>query len=660
MLVHVLGLSGWLLLAPKEGLALPEQGAVTAGSATVEISTPQRMDINQASDRAIIDWSAFNIAQGEQVYFNLPSNSSMTFNRVIGDDLSRIYGNLTSNGILVLANPHGIIFDRGSIVDVGSLVATSHNVANHDFMHGNLWFTSNAAGASASVVNLGTIRVADGGAVVLAAPVVENQGVIHARLGKVALASGDAFTVDFHGDRLLNFALPVRDGANTRAEVHNSGSIYADGGRVMMTASTAEQVIHGVVDNGGIIEARAVDFRNGEIVLHAGTGVAENSGTLDVSGKNIGDVGGKIEVTGRQVRLGQGAKLDASGESGGGTILIGGDYQGKNLAVQNASQTLVEPNVMMNASANLVGNGGKVIVWADEFTSFQGNILAKGGDAGGNGGLVETSGKKTLSVMGGKVDASAKFGVAGEWLLDPDNIEIVNANSGGTWTGDSFTGTPGSGGATVDVASINAALNAGSSVIVSTGDGDITLTSAISKTSGAAATLTMNATGDIYLNNSTTSTVGALDVTLNANLGAGSVTLNRTGTVIDANGGNVLLNGSTTLQQDSVITAGTVTFGGAVDGAHNLTVNTSGLTRFSGIVGGATALTGLTTNAGGTTQLDANVSTSNGAIAFGDPVILGGDVVLSAGSGAVTFGGAVDGAHNLTVNTSGLTRFSGI
>ena len=76
-------------------------------------------------------------------------------------------------------------------------------------------------------------------------------------------------------------------------------------------------------------------------------------------------------------------------------------------------------------------------------------------------------------------------------------------------------------------------------------------------------------------------------------------------------------------------------------------------------VGGTTALTSLTTDAAGSTRLGGNVNTT-GAQTYNDAVALGGDATLaSTGSGAIGFGSTVNGAHKLTVNTSGLTTFGG-
>ena len=123
-------------------------------------------------------------------------------------------------------------------------------------------------------------------------------------------------------------------------------------------------------------------------------------------GRSAGETGGTIAITGDKVGLVDRAVVDASGHAGGGSVLVGGDYQGKNAAVRNASRTYVGPDATIRVDAIVNGDGGKAIVWADDATQFYGAISARGGPAGGNGGFVETSGKAVLESTG-IVDASA-------------------------------------------------------------------------------------------------------------------------------------------------------------------------------------------------------------------------------------------------------------
>jgi hypothetical protein len=79
---------------------------------------------------------------------------------------------------------------------------------------------------------------------------------------------------------------------------------------------------------------------------------------------------------------------------------------------------------VINADALHNGDGGRVIVWADDTTGFYGNLSNRGGANSGNGGFTEISGKENL-VFDGKVNSSAPFGTNGTILFDPANIRVV-------------------------------------------------------------------------------------------------------------------------------------------------------------------------------------------------------------------------------------------
>src|SRR6185295_13974479 len=122
----------------------------------------------------------------------------------------------------------------------------------------------------ARVVNDGTITVRDGGLVALLGPSAANNGVINARLGKVTIGGAETFTVDLNGDGLVNFAIgrPVsqmpRDAdGRALALASNTGTINADGGVVTLAAAAAREVVNGVVNVGGQINARSVTNEGG-------------------------------------------------------------------------------------------------------------------------------------------------------------------------------------------------------------------------------------------------------------------------------------------------------------------------------------------------------------------------------------------------------------
>jgi filamentous hemagglutinin family protein len=424
--------SGSALILFSIGLAqaAPEAGSVAAGSATIMRSAPQRTDIVQQSHRAVIDWRSFSVNANEHVNFRQPSADSSTLNRVTGPDISQIHGRVTANGQLFLVNPHGIVFGKDAKIDVAGLVASTANIANADFMAGNYRF-SDALDRSARIVNRGEINVAEGGFAALVAPGVENSGVIRARLGRIALASGNAFTLDLYGDQLISLVadsaiieqLTDAQGRPLTSLLVQSGEISADGGKVLLTASAAKGVIDNVINMNGVVRARSAEMRNGEIVLHGGdAGAVQVSGVLDAGGRGSGEVGGSVSVLGDKVSLVPGARVDVSGDVGGGTVLVGGDFKGQGPAM-NASQTIIARGAAIEADALSRGNGGKVIVWAEGLTNYQGVISAQGGAVSGNGGFVEVSGKERLS-FDGEVALSAAAGMPGSLLLDPPNLVV--------------------------------------------------------------------------------------------------------------------------------------------------------------------------------------------------------------------------------------------
>ncbi|WP_246024560.1 filamentous hemagglutinin N-terminal domain-containing protein [Azospirillum ramasamyi] len=504
--------------------ANPEGGVVTDGSAVIQSTGPGRLDVIQSTPKAVIDWKRFGIAEGEHTNFQQPDANSITLNRVTGPDPSAIMGRLTANGQVWLVNPNGILFGPNASVDVGGLVATTHDIRNEDFMAGRHSFEGRA-GSTATVENEGSITVAQAGLAALVAPGVANRGTIQARMGEVTLASGRRFVVDLFGDQKINIAVDAKtdarpvgaDGKPVDALVSNSGRIFADGGRVQMTASAAKGLVDRVVNMSGTVQARRVEQQGGDIVLLGDGGEVEVSGTLDASGRNAGQTGGSVSVSGDRTALTGKARIDASGAAGGGEVLVGGDVQGGKASaatlagygirparkpVPPSAETVVAQAATIAADATESGKGGKVVVWADGGTRFDGAISARGGAAGGNGGFVETSGKLSLQVRG-RVDAGASAGKGGSWLLDPTDIRV--SSSGGT----------------ISAATIEASLNTGTAVTLQTdsaisGNGDITVDEAIVKSYGGDTSLTLNAYRNIIVNEGIRSDSGALTLVLNA------------------------------------------------------------------------------------------------------------------------------------------------
>src|SRR5262249_35437670 len=208
-------------------------------------------------------------APSETVNFNQPGSISATLNRVIGNEQSVISGALNANGQVFIVNSAGVLFTRGAQVNVGGLVASTLDISNQNFMAGNYSFSGSSA---ASVTNQGRIRASDGGYVSLLGKTVTNDGVIVAKLGTVAMASGEKITLNFAGNSPVDVTI---DKGTLNALVQNKRAIIADGGRVILTAKAADQVLSAQVNNSGIIQARTMASlkggSGGTRVVHKGS-----------------------------------------------------------------------------------------------------------------------------------------------------------------------------------------------------------------------------------------------------------------------------------------------------------------------------------------------------------------------------------------------------
>src|SRR4051812_33171559 len=347
-----------IVAASSAGLANPKGGLVNAGVATIQNTSPTQLDIVQKTDRAVIDWKSFDIAVGERTNFQQPSAASMTLNRVHAADPSTIAGQLNANGSLVLINPNGVVFSRGSQVNVNSLIATPTDISDTNFMAGGkMRFDKPSSNPNARVVNDGTITVAQKGLAALVAPGVANSGVIQANLGHVILAGADTFTVDFYGDGLINFDIGSKVGAVPRdangmpltSLVSNTGTINAPGGTVLLTADAAAGILANVIDASGRINAPTVAEARGSGAVDAGPGnAARLAGTIDVSASAATQSGGTATLTGGAVTLAGAARIDARGPAGGGTVKIGGGAHGTDAGVRNARNTSVNEGAVID------------------------------------------------------------------------------------------------------------------------------------------------------------------------------------------------------------------------------------------------------------------------------------------------------------------------
>ncbi|MBD3264892.1 MAG: filamentous hemagglutinin N-terminal domain-containing protein, partial [Candidatus Omnitrophica bacterium] len=300
--------SNWVVLfvmvcfvfSPQYGFALPQGQNVVRGEADFDVDG-NTMNVNVSTDKLIAEYDSFSIANPETVNFYQPSASSVALNRVVGGNPSSILGTLTATGKIFLVNPNGVLFGANSVVDTAGFVASTLNISNDDFWKGNYTFS----GLGGSVVNQGLIT-APGGYVALLGSSIKNTGVIKAELGSVALASGEAMTVNLDPQGMVSVVVDEATTQNldsAESAVENSGTISADGGRVILTAQALDGIFDRAVNNTGLLEANSLVSSKGEVLL-IGTGendLVSNTGTIDVSAAEAGADGGFVEISAPRV-----------------------------------------------------------------------------------------------------------------------------------------------------------------------------------------------------------------------------------------------------------------------------------------------------------------------------------------------------------------------
>ncbi|HHF5059222.1 TPA: filamentous hemagglutinin N-terminal domain-containing protein, partial [Haemophilus influenzae] len=385
---------------PQSVLASGLQGMdVVHGTATMQVDGNKTIIRNSVD--AIINWKQFNIDQNEMVQFLQENNNSAVFNRVTSNQISQLKGILDSNGQVFLINPNGVAIGKNAIINTNGFTASTLDISNENIKARNFTFEQTKDKALAEIVNHGLITVGKDGSVNLIGGKVKNEGVISVNGGSISLLAGQKITISDIINPTITYSIAAPEN-----EAINLGDIFAKGGNINVRAAN--------IRNQGKLSADSVSKdKSGNIILSAKEGEAEIGGVI--SAQNQQAKGGKLMITGDKVTLKTGAVIDLSGKEGGETYL-GGDErgEGKN-GIQLAKKTTLEKGSTINVSGK--EKGGRAIVWGD-IALINGNINAQGSDIAETGGFVETSGHY-LSI-GNDAAVEAK-----EWLLDPDNVNIV-------------------------------------------------------------------------------------------------------------------------------------------------------------------------------------------------------------------------------------------
>jgi filamentous hemagglutinin family protein len=465
--------------------------------------------------------------------------------------------------------------------------------------------------ASTSVENTGTISANAGtdgspaGDITITAPTVTNSGSITATGATTTTAESAASAAAVAGGRVVVSATTFTQtssglidvsgsiGGNVTLEavqdIDLSGTISAAGIETSASTSTSAPTaqsqggsitltsLNNVTLQNALIDVSG-DYAAGRIEVSGGGSPAPSDppadppvlallGTTELNASSRRGKGGTVTLTAAEVNLLDSTAVDATGATGGGEVYVGGGFHGQDPSIADAQQTTVASGVSINASATQSGDGGQVVLWSSEQTSFAGSIEARGGAVSGSGGTLEVSGAKLDFT--GSVNAGAPHGTGGSLLLDPDDITILSGGSTTTSNPASFSDQSDS---TLDPSAITNITNTGTSVTLEAND-SITVSSTIQTNAPTGTTggaLIFRAGGSITVNASVISDNGDISFTVNDSGATLAQRTTPTATFVN----NSLISagtGSVSITMGTLSTAGNITTGHIT--AANLTIN---------------------------------------------------------------------------------------
>ena len=586
--------------------ALPSGHSVKQGGAKV-VSQGEQVVITSGKS-AVIHWDQFSVDKGESAKFQMQDSKSSVLNRVTGGNKSEILGRMESNGNVYLLNPKGILFGKDSQINVNSLVASTLDVLDENFLReGELHFFGDEKG---SIVNMGNI---EGHNVFLFANDIENHGTIQAE--GVGLATGSRILLRPEGEQRIFI-----EASNSEETIDNRGKITA---LTTEIKSASPYVL--AVRTSGTIDATTTQMRDGKVFLVAENGTAEIDGEINAT---------HIEASGKLVMLSPNASVQAPE----GNVFIGGDPQNLTTGMVVANQVQVQEGALIDVSSKDCGDGGNIYLFAKDLTTHEGVIDARGGPNGGNGGFVELSCIENQPGFTGRIDRRAPKGEAGTLFIDPKNF-VVGAGVALPSSTITFNYPTSAATLTVTGASLGSALDFGSVIIQCNNDCQFSQ----SVTTTAANDLTIRA-GERCL----------VDAGIAITMAGGtfSITINDSGATVGPQDGNFPVffmdTGSSIVLGGGTLTQTLGNFTGTTEGIVNL----NGAT-ITGGSGGVISLTGVNDVTPAVADNNYGISlTSSSAI-----TTTGVGTITLAGTGA---GGAGNSNHGINLQNSTVSVATGL
>lgn len=433
--------------------AVPVGEHVVSGSASFNRNVDNRLIIRQSTGKLITNWDNFDVGNRAQVIFVQPDASSLALNRVTSGNASQILGKLDANGQVVLVNPNGITFGSGAQVNAASIVASTMDIKDANFLKDSLQFERGQS--TANVVNEGKLTATEGNVTLLAAN-IENKGNINSGQGNIFLVNADKA-------RVLDTNVSVGQVISANSSIKNSGSlsaIYIEKGKgqvLLLSSYSSDYMKRGQIEAQGKIDAGAVKVRAGTVLIKSALDV---SGNLSIDAKDSFQVNAPLTFLGNGVinlnhaenyvgfSINEQGKINIDDKSA--RLRINGEQYrvvntleqllgiGKNSASLSGSYVLGKD---IDASTSNSWNGGlgwkpignidnpfkgKIIGFNNKISNISINRSAE--DSVGMFGVLSNSSIHFLNLSGFKVNGATKVGaLAGEAYNS--NVGYVNIDT---------------------------------------------------------------------------------------------------------------------------------------------------------------------------------------------------------------------------------------
>jgi len=378
-------------------LANPSGHKVIEGD--VKVYTSQNRLKVHASDGSVIHWKDFSIDSNETTQFVQPTSTSVAVNRVVGGEVSKICGKLLSNGKIYLINPQGILIIETGIIDTNGFIGSTLDLVNKDFSENSKIFFN--AKAKEAIVNLGTIKAADG-SIYLLSYEISNKGMLTAKNGTVGLAAAnEVYLQPAEKNKIF-----------IKVDTKSMGTLSSSG-----TIDAFKVELHGLtnpfttaINIPGKITTSSLENNNGEIFIRA------HGGKLSIDGE-LTNTGGTTSIEGEDVKIGKDAKILDRKDGKISFDLEGLDFQHAGLLQTYGGQIRVNANKAHFTHSGTIDcsadNGGVISIHASSMSNsgltIADGLSSKGGQISFNIhststeiGMAKTSAKGKSK--GGRID----------------------------------------------------------------------------------------------------------------------------------------------------------------------------------------------------------------------------------------------------------------